>query len=144
MLSTRVEIPSSLLTSKQRAFESSSRTHHLKDLAWAAGLFVGEGSAGNHRATKEGKRHAVLQIGMYDRVAIEEFVAIIAPYMGDRTRGENGVWIREWEIRPGQMAYKFRTMGHPAARCLLALLPHLRNTLKEEQVRRVLNAAPKE
>lgn len=143
MRSSKVEIPPSLLTSMRRGFGSSSLRHQV-NLAWAAGLFIGEGNSTSHRPRGDGLRHPIVQIGMNDMAAVLKFAAIMGPYAEGRTRGYSDVpFIRGREYGVGKTHYTYRVSGNVAARVLSALLPYLEGTEKGAQAKEVLSRAPR-
>ena len=98
------------------------------DVAWAAGLVIGEGSVGRVRSTNASGtfEYIGLQLGMYDRRAIARFastfgIVYLESYLKHR---------RHW-------FYKVYPRGRTAEKILSALWPHIRGTDKGDQLLRI-------
>ncbi len=102
-----------------------------EELAWAAGLFVGEGSAGNYKYTnKAGHYPPRLQLQMQDLVSVEHFVGIVSSIEGVGDRPMNyGTPTHGRTKRCGYASLQ----GKRAILALEALLPYLTGR-KAEQV----------
>jgi hypothetical protein len=94
------------------------------DIAWAAGLFIGEGCVGiSHSRKKVRTFHYLgLQLSMYDERAVARFARIFA--LNYQTH---------WLKRQKHYIYKVFPRGRTAEKILAAMWPHLRGTDKGDQ-----------
>lgn len=98
-------------------------------MAWAAGLFVGEGYAGNHRPRADGARHAVVAIGMTDKMAVCRFATVCWLYAKGRAKGgDETPIVRQRLTSTGKKFYTYRVTGNVAKKVLEALLPYMLDT----------------
>jgi hypothetical protein len=100
-------------------------------LAWAAGLFCGEGSIGLVRSWKPCKTayhlYLKLQLGMCDKGSVEKFSLSV------------GVPIHQHTIKSGKMFYKAAGTGETALRAMMLMAPYMLHTDKYEQFSRALD-----
>lgn len=97
----------------------------MSELAWAAGLFVGEGNVGITRSHKlQGwYEYLKLQLGMYDERAVQRFAeAICVSY--------STYWLPKQE----HWFYRASAVGRTAEKALATLWPYLEGTDKGDQV----------
>lgn len=109
------------------------------ELAWAAGLFSGEGCAYVHAHAGRGYAYAGFSIGMCDKRSIVRFREAILPYIGARVKSSRvGVEINSRNRAVGEPFHTVHLVGKPARSVLEALLLHLEGTDKGDQIVRVL------
>lgn len=117
----------------------------MSDLAWAAGLFVGEGSCAPHaRRRKDGTGHVYIKLGMYDERGVERFRKAIEPAVLS-TPGLVHKYVKlhcRKVVRSGveKEFYCVDLGGRPALAALRALWPHLSDTHKGDQIMAALDA----
>jgi hypothetical protein len=122
------------------SLRGSGRSVESVELAWAAGLFIGEGCFSVKRS-----KYFSMGIAMQDELAIKRFAQIVEPLLGEsqayawryriqevkichRVRDYKGVQKEHWEICVQG------ARGIPIAR---ALYPYMIGTKKGEQLERV-------
>lgn len=110
----------------------------MTDLAWAGGLFVGEGSVfAQHR--KGAKSYLTLALLMTDERTVERFRAIVEPYVERmRQRSPNKITRYQPKRPNSRLVYHYQLTGYPALSVARALHPHLTGTDKGDQLERVL------
>lgn len=103
------------------------------DLAWAAGLVVGEGC---FLVVKRGKKRDLtypqFSIGMCDARAIRRFSRIASGILGRKCKPYN------FFSSAGALVFRCLTAGSTAARLGVALLPYMTGTDKGDQFRSVM------
>lgn len=98
------------------------------DLAWCAGLFAGEGHActiTRHAASGNDLKYPQFAISMLDRGSIVLFARVFGLRVQDY----------KYKLDPERRVYRISGAGKCAEDVLNALLPYLKGTEKETQVR---------
>lgn len=121
------------------------------ELAWAAALFVGEGSCACHsKKRKDGGSHVYIKLGMYDKRAVERFRSAVEPAVLELT-GNLHPYVSLHHLKPVRSGivkdlYTVDVGGRPALAILRSLWPYLKDTDKGDQILRALDNAkiPKE
>jgi hypothetical protein len=96
----------------------------VNDVAWAAGLFVGEGNVGRSisRTTSGTFEYIHIQIGMYDERAISQFATAV------------GVSYRKLFLKArSRFFYRVLVRGRTAERILASMWPYIEGTDKGDQ-----------
>ena len=111
------------------------------ELAWACGLFAGEGCATTLKDKRAGRNYLVLTISMYDKRCLDRFAKAISPYVPGRKTWKNqqGALVRSKGINKwGHEVWVCRLAGDPAAAVAEVLLVFLKGTDKGDQIERVM------
>lgn len=112
------------------------------ELAWAAGLFAGEGCASLLRQQHRSYVYPALSLVMMDKRSVERFCQALAPYAGPRRKGPiSGLEVRSGKSSHNKTVWQVRVAGESARNLFAVLLPLLEGTDKGDQIARVLREA---